>query len=186
MFRITLGFNRLGQTLILVGWRPGLPEGILRPVFEPLSQYFRGPRHPILPKRLSWLQCDAGICCPIYGFFRKADLTNRFRENLTDKSMEVTFLVFSVRVIEVLRIFRSRPNLSPALRPPTVISFYCPLPALLFWTMMACFDLLSCLRFEALTALMMMIWVLTPCRLVGRHRRFGVTYCAHLQPCRRK
>jgi hypothetical protein len=27
----------------------------------------------------------------------------------------------------------------------------------------------------------MLFWVVTPCRLVGRHERFGETYCLHLQ-----
>jgi hypothetical protein len=28
---------------------------------------------------------------------------------------------------------------------------------------------------------MMLFWVLTPCRLVGRYQRFGETHCLHLQ-----
>jgi hypothetical protein len=28
---------------------------------------------------------------------------------------------------------------------------------------------------------MFFIWVLTPCRLVGRYQHFGGTYCLHLQ-----
>jgi hypothetical protein len=37
-------------------------------------------------------------------------------------------------------------------------------------------------RFEALAAvrMMMMIWILTPCRFVGRDQRFGEKYCLHL------
>jgi hypothetical protein len=40
------------------------------------------------------------------------------------------------------------------------------------------------LRSEVFTAarmMMIMIWVLTLCRLVGRCQRFGETYCLHLQ-----
>jgi hypothetical protein len=29
--------------------------------------------------------------------------------------------------------------------------------------------------------LMLLFWVVTPCRLVGRYRRFGETYCLHTQ-----
>jgi hypothetical protein len=39
------------------------------------------------------------------------------------------------------------------------------------------------LRSEVVTAvrMMMMFWVLAPCRLVGRSQRFGETYCLHPQ-----
>jgi hypothetical protein len=40
------------------------------------------------------------------------------------------------------------------------------------------------MRFEVFTVvrlIMMMFWVLAPCRLVGRCQRFGETYCLHLQ-----
>jgi hypothetical protein len=42
-------------------------------------------------------------------------------------------------------------------------------------------------RFEVLTAVkmaMLVIWVVTPCGLVGRQRQFGETYCLHLQDSR--
>jgi hypothetical protein len=43
-------------------------------------------------------------------------------------------------------------------------------------------------RYEVFTAvrrmMMMLFWVLAPCRLVGRCQRFGETYCFHLQSWR--
>jgi hypothetical protein len=35
-----------------------------------------------------------------------------------------------------------------------------------------------------LVLMMLLLWVVTPCRLVGRCQRFGETYCLHLQGCR--
>jgi hypothetical protein len=38
--------------------------------------------------------------------------------------------------------------------------------------------------FDVITAvkiLILLFWVVTPCGLVGRHHRFGGTYCHHLQ-----
>jgi uncharacterized membrane protein YqjE len=42
------------------------------------------------------------------------------------------------------------------------------------------------MTFEVLTVVkmtMLVIWVVTPCGLVGRYQRFGQTYCLHLQVC---
>jgi hypothetical protein len=39
------------------------------------------------------------------------------------------------------------------------------------------------MRFSVLTAVnmsMLVYWVVTPCGLVGRYKRFGGTYCFHL------
>jgi hypothetical protein len=45
----------------------------------------------------------------------------------------------------------------------------------------------GCVRFKVFTALkMMFFWVLAPCRLIGRCRPFGETYCLHLQGWRWK
>jgi hypothetical protein len=44
--------------------------------------------------------------------------------------------------------------------------------------------LLTYMRFDVLTAVrmsMLLLWVVTPCELVGRYQRFGETYCLHLQ-----
>jgi hypothetical protein len=41
-----------------------------------------------------------------------------------------------------------------------------------------------CIRFEVYTAmkmLMLVFWVVMPCGLVDRCKRFGRTYCLHLQ-----
>jgi hypothetical protein len=41
-------------------------------------------------------------------------------------------------------------------------------------------------RFEVFIAvrmMMMFFWVLVPCRLISRYKRFGETYCLHLQGC---
>jgi hypothetical protein len=39
------------------------------------------------------------------------------------------------------------------------------------------------MRFDVFTAerIILLFWVLAPCRLVGRYQRFGETYCLHLQ-----
>jgi hypothetical protein len=45
------------------------------------------------------------------------------------------------------------------------------------------------MRFEVHTAVkmsMLVFWVVTPCELVCRYRRFGETYCRHLQLRRRR
>jgi hypothetical protein len=50
--------------------------------------------------------------------------------------------------------------------------------------------LLQLVRFEVFTAvrimMMMIFWVLAPCRLVGRYQRFGDTYCLHLQGAKKQ
>jgi hypothetical protein len=47
------------------------------------------------------------------------------------------------------------------------------------WTRMDCvrYDVRSAMRVTMLS-----LWVVTPCSLVGWHRRFGETCCTHLQP----
>jgi hypothetical protein len=45
------------------------------------------------------------------------------------------------------------------------------------------------MRSEVLTAVRMSIlvlWIVTPCGLVGTYQRFGETYCLHLQGVTRK
>jgi hypothetical protein len=55
-------------------------------------------------------------------------------------------------------------------------------PNIVFRTLFS--DTLICVRFEVLKAarMMMIFWVLVPCRLVGRCHRFGDTYCLYFSP----